>query len=213
MIGFSKIRLGLAAKLAICVVASTAAFFTLFGYINLRAERSHSERLIGQAAERLTDIILRSTRYQMLHNDRDALYAMVQDMGKEPGIHRIRVFNEDGRVAFSSDPADVNQVQPVPQLRTRTFTDSQGRRVLGAIKPIENSPDCSNAACHHHPASQQVLGVVDADLSLATVDAQMAQHQASLAYFLVGAVVFGSATSTPMRRTLKCASTFASIAL
>ena len=96
----NKLRLGLAAKLAICVIASTAAFFTLFGYINLRAARSHSERLIEQSAQRLTDIILRSTRYQMLHNDRAALYAMVQDMGHEPGIHSIRVFNPDGRIAF-----------------------------------------------------------------------------------------------------------------
>jgi len=187
------VKLGLAAKLAICVVASTAAFFTLFGYINLHAAQTHSERLIEQSAQRLTDIILRSTRYQMLHNDREALYAMVQDMGHEPGIHRIRVFNQDGRVAFSSDPRDVNSVQPIPTERTRRFTDVAGRRVLGAIREIENSPDCSNAACHQHPASQKVLGVIDADLSLATVDAQMAQHQASLAYFLIGAIVFGSA--------------------
>jgi two-component system NtrC family sensor kinase len=193
MIGFRTIRLGLAAKLAICVVTSTAAFFTLFGYINLRAERDHSERLIEQSAQRITDIILRSTRYQMLHNDRNALYAMVQDLGHEPGIHRIRVFNPDGRVAFSTETRDVNTMQPVPSARTRTFTDSEGRRVLGALKSIENSPDCSSAECHQHPASQRVLGVIDADLSLATVDAQMFQHQASLAYFLAGAIVFGSA--------------------
>jgi hypothetical protein len=35
--------------------------------------------------------------------------------------------------------------------------------------------------------------VIDANLSLATVDAQIAQHQANLAGFLVGAVVLGSA--------------------
>ena len=40
---------------------------------------------------------------------------------------------------------------------------------------------------------QQVLGVIDANLSLDTVDEQMAQHQANLAYFLVGAIVLGSA--------------------
>jgi two-component system NtrC family sensor kinase len=193
MIGFRTIRLGLAAKLAICVVASTAAFFTLFGYINLRAERGHSERLIQQSADRITNIILRSTRYQMLHNDRDALYAMVQDLSHEPGIYRIRVFNQDGRIAFSTNPGDANVIQPIPAARTRTFTDSDGRRVLGATKSIENSPDCSSAACHQHPASQRVLGVIDADLSLATVDAQMALHQTSLAYFLAGAIVFGSA--------------------
>jgi len=193
MIGFRTIRLGLAAKLATCVVASTAAFFTLFGYINLRAERSHSERLIEQSAERLTDIILRTTRYQMLHNDRDALYAMVQDLGREPGIHRIRVFNQDGRIAFSTEPKEVNSVAQAPLISTRTFTDLEGRRVLGTMRPIGNSPDCSAAACHQHPAAQQVLGVIDANLSLATVDAQTSQHQARLAYFLVAAVVFGSA--------------------
>ena len=66
------------------------------------------------------------------------------------------------------------------------------KRVTRAvIRPIENSPTCSNAACHVHPAGQQVLGVIDADLSLATVDAQMAQQQATLTWFLVGAIVFG----------------------
>ena len=35
--------------------------------------------------------------------------------------------------------------------------------------------------------------MIDANLSLATVDEQMAQHQANLAYFLIGAIVFGSA--------------------
>ena len=69
----NKLRLGLAAKLAICVIASTAAFFALFGYINLRMERSNSEELVKQSADRIADVILRSTHYEMLHNDRDAL--------------------------------------------------------------------------------------------------------------------------------------------
>jgi two-component system NtrC family sensor kinase len=65
--------------------------------------------------------------------------------------------------------------------------------VLGAIRPIENSPDCSNAlGCHVHRADQRVLGVIDANLSLATVDAQIAQQQAGLAWFLAAAVVLGS---------------------
>ena len=79
------IRLGLAAKLAICVIASTAAFFALFGYINLRMERSHSEELVEQSADRITDIILRSTHYEMLHNDRDALLQHDPGTGQRAG--------------------------------------------------------------------------------------------------------------------------------
>jgi two-component system, NtrC family, sensor kinase len=76
--------------------------------------------------------------------------------------------------------------------RARTFTDKNGERILGVIRPIENAPACSNNQCHVHPKGQRVLGVVDANLSLATVDAQMGQHQAALGWFLVGAIVFGS---------------------
>ena len=205
------IRLGLGAKLAICVVASTAVFFVLFGYINLRVERRHSQDLVVQAADRITDLILRSTRYEMLHNDREALHNVIQELGSEPGIRRIRIFNKEGRITISTDAGEMDTVvdksaeacygchaqsAPLTKLnrpdRARIFTDKKGERILGVIRPIENAPACANSGCHVHPASQRVLGVVDADLSLATVDAQMAQHQATLAWFLVGAIVFGS---------------------
>jgi len=189
------IRLGLAAKLAICVIASTAAFFSLFGFINLRMERANSETLVVQSADRVTDVILRSTRYAMLHNDREALYNIIQDLGNEPGVRRIRVLNIEGRVTLSSDAREVNtSVALDGHNRPRIFAEN-GERLFGALRPIENSPDCSNAACHVHRASQHVLGVIDANLSLATVDAQLSQHQAALTWFLVGALIFGCAAA------------------
>jgi hypothetical protein len=101
--GNSKIRLGLAAKLAICVIVSTAAFFALFGFINLKVERAESQELVVQAADRITDVIQRSTHYEMLRHDPDALHNMIQQMGSEPGIRRIRIFNKDGRITLSTD--------------------------------------------------------------------------------------------------------------
>ncbi|HEV3330699.1 MAG TPA: ATP-binding protein [Bryobacteraceae bacterium] len=205
------VRVGLAAKLAICVVASTAVFFALFGYLNLRVERRQAQDLVLQSAERITDLILRSTHFLMLRNDREALYNVIQELGSEPGIRRIRVFNKEGRITVSTDARELDTVvdktaeacygchaqsQPLAKLnrpdRGRIFTDKHGDRILGVIRPIENSPACSNAACHVHPASQRVLGVVDANLSLAAVDAQIAQHQATLIGLLVVAMVFGS---------------------
>jgi two-component system NtrC family sensor kinase len=169
-----KIRSSLAAKVAICVIAGTAAFFSLFGYINMRMERAHSEQLVKQAANRVADLILRSTRYDMLHNNRDALTNSINDMGSQEGILRIRILNPDGQVTLASE-----QRKPQPG------------RVLTAVREIENSPSCSSASCHVHPASQRVLGVIDADLSLATVDAQISRRQMALTWFLVAAIVFG----------------------
>ena len=210
----AKLRVGLAAKLALCLVLSTVALFALFGYLNLRWQRKQSEELVLQAEDRIGDLIQRSTRYEMLRNDRDALYEVIQTIGNEPGIRRIRIFNEEGRISFSTDPGEVNklvdkraeacyachsQSQPLAKLnrpdRARVFADGQGHRVLGSIRPIENDPACSNASCHAHPPDRRILGVIDTDLSLDTVDSQASQHQARLAEFTGGAVALMSLLS------------------
>src|SRR5579862_8194576 len=152
-----KLRVGLAGKLAVCLVASTAALFVLFGYFNLFEQRRHSEEMVLQSAERITDVIQRSTRYEMLHNDREALYNVIQELGSEPGIRRIRIFNKEGRVTFSTESAEVNRVvdksaeacygchaqsAPLVKLnrpdRARIFPDGHGGRLLGVIRPIVN---------------------------------------------------------------------------
>jgi two-component system, NtrC family, sensor kinase len=189
---------GLAAKLALSLIGATAALFALFGYFNLRDQRRHSEEMVQQTAERITDVIQRSTRYEMLRNDRQALYNVIQELGSEPGIRRIRIFNKEGRITFSTDAAEVNRVvdkraeacygchaqsAPLAKLnrpdRARIF-EGKGERLLGMIRPIDNAAVC--AGCH--PAGQRVLGVIDADLSLAAVDAQTAQHRAHLVVFM-----------------------------
>ena len=193
-----QFRLGLAAKLAVSLIASTAALFALFGYFNLWEQRRHSEEMVLQSAERITDVIQRSTRYEMLHNDRQALYNVIQELGSEPGIRRIRIFNKEGRISFSTDAGEVDRVvdkraeacygchaqsAPLAKLnrpdRARIFP-GKGERLLGVIRPIENAAAC--AGCH--PAGQRVLGVIDANLSLAAVDAQTAEHRTYLVLFM-----------------------------
>ena len=123
------IRLGLAAKLAISVTASTAAFFALFGFINLRAERVHSQDFVEQSADRVTDLILRSTRYEMLHNDREALYNIIRELGSQPGIQRIRIFK---RMAASPSP-------PTPA-RSIPWSTRAPRPAMGAMRNRRRLP-------------------------------------------------------------------------
>ena len=203
-------RLSLAAKLAISVIVSTAVFFALFGIVNLRSEQHFSQDLVEQAANRITDLIVRSTHYEMLHNDRDALLNMIQEVGTQPGIQRIRILNKAGLIIYSTDTKEIGtpvdkraegcirchaQAAPLATLdrrdRTRYFTDKRGQRVLAVMREIENAPECSNASCHVHPASRRILGVIDTTLSLATVDRQIQVHRANLTWFLVGSMMFG----------------------
>ena len=200
----------MAAKLAISVIVSTAAFFAFFGIVNLRSEQHFSQDQVEQTANRITDLIVRSTHYEMLHNDRDALLNMIAEVGTEPGIQRIRILNKDGLIIYSTDQKEVGtpvdksaegcigchaQSSPLARLtrrdRTRYFTDKQGQRMLAVMREIENSRECSNGPCHVHAAGLRVLGVIDTTLSLATADRQILAHRASLTWFLVASLVFG----------------------
>ncbi|HSB15505.1 MAG TPA: ATP-binding protein [Bryobacteraceae bacterium] len=201
-------------KLAVCVVASFTAFVALFSYLGFREHRRHSEDLVVTSADRLTDVIQRSTSYQMLHNDRAALYQMIHAIGSEPGIRRVRIFNEDGRISFSTSETEVGtvldkqaeacyachaQAAPLTKLdrpdRARIFPEENAKRVLGIIRPIENQPACSNAACHAHPPQRRILGVTDVQISLESVDAQLAEYRRHLLAITGLSVLLGSLVS------------------
>jgi len=168
--------------------------FGLLGYLNIRLHRQHLEAATLTSAERISDVIKRSTSYYMLRNNREGLYHAMATMADEPGMVRVRIFDREGNISYSSDPSEVGhavdksaeacygchaQSQSLEHLnrpdRFRIYRDASGQRILGVITPIENQASCSNAVCHAHPASQKILGVLDTNLSLSKTDAQLAQ--------------------------------------
>jgi two-component system NtrC family sensor kinase len=182
--------------------------FALLGYANIRLQRQHLEEATLTSAERVSDVIKRSTTYYMLRNDREGLYHAIQTMADEPGMVKVRILDQEGRVSYSTDATEVshvldktaeacygchNQAQPLARLnrpdRFRIYRNGGGHRVLGIITPIENQANCSNAACHAHPADQQVLGVLDTNLSLAKADAQIAVSSARSLSYTAGAML------------------------
>ena len=202
-------RRSLSAKLIGSLLAMMVVIFALLGYANIRLHRQHLEEATLASAERVSDVIKRSTTYYMLRNDREGLYHAIQTMADEPGMVKVRILDQEGRVSYSTDATEVshvldktaeacygchNQAQPLARLnrpdRFRIYRNGGGHRVLGIITPIENQASCSNAACHAHPADQQVLGVLDTNLSLAKADAQIAVSSArSLSYTAIAMLI------------------------
>lgn len=202
----------LTAKLNVLLLGAMVAIFALLGYLNVRLHRQHLEQNTLLSAERISDVIRRSTTYDMLRNDREGLYHTMQTMADQPGITRVRIFDQEGRITYSTDTSEVNQLVdkggeacygchskslPLAHLnrpdRFRIYRIPNGPRVLGIITPIENQPACANASCHAHPESQRILGVLDTNLSLAATDAQLAQStKRMLAYLFFALVTVGA---------------------
>ena len=198
----------LAIKLTACVVGGTALLFSIYGFWNLRIWRQSQQEIIFQSADRINDIIRRSIRYSMLRNQREDVFHTINTIGHENGISRIRIFNKEGRISFSTDNKEVGQyvdknaeacyachaqAQPLARLdrpdRMRIYHARDGTRVLGLIRPIQNEADCSNAACHAHTGTNRVLGVLDTNVSLAAMDVAVAQHERKAIVFTGAALL------------------------
>jgi two-component system NtrC family sensor kinase len=110
-------------------------------------------------------------------------------VGRQEGIERVRIFNKEGKITFSSDKKEINSLvdkqaeacyvchtmeKPLEKVSSsetsRIFMAKEGYRVLGMIAPVYNEPDCYTAPCHAHKQEQKVLGVLDITFSLALVD-------------------------------------------
>ena len=202
---WKRLTHSITAKLVGSLLAAMVVNFALLGYLNIRLHRRDLEAATLTSAERVSDIISRSTTYYMMHNDREGLYHAIKSMSNEPGMVKLRILDQQGQISYSTDASEVNHVldktaeacygchnqsQPLARLnrpdRFRIYR-SGGQRVLGIITPIENQPSCSNAECHAHPAEQQVLGVLDTNLSLAKADTQLAVSSARMFYYTAGA--------------------------
>jgi two-component system NtrC family sensor kinase len=118
----------------------------------------------------------------------------MQTIAQKQGIDRIRIFNKEGRVMYSTSLEEAGTLvnehaeacflchakeKPLVKVdvpsRARIFATGNGHRKLAMVTPIYNEPACSNASCHAHPAGRNVLGVLDLTLNLDSVDRQMSR--------------------------------------
>ena len=183
---------GLALKLVVALTILIAVTKGVFSYFNIREEERHFIRNMVLGADQLSQSIASATWHAMKADRRDAAYEIMQTIATKQGIDRIRIFNKEGRVMFSTGP-DVGTMvdkkaescylchareEPLVRVdapsRARVFRGPDGHRKLGMVTALYNEPACSSAPCHAHPETRNVLGVLDVDLDLRQVDRDLA---------------------------------------
>lgn len=184
-------------------------------FATIRVQYSHLMENVDASAARVSDLIARSTRYSMLLNRKEDVHNIISSVGEEPGIEGIRIYNKQGAIVFATVPSDIHQVvdmnaeacvschggvdlhsPPPPGHRlSRIFAKANGERVLGLITPIRNEQQCSDAACHAHPAEKTILGVLDVKMSLAQIDQRLTESRNQLIVNSAAAVLLVSMVS------------------
>jgi two-component system NtrC family sensor kinase len=214
-----RTRIGTQIILGVAVVM--ALVIGLMTTVVVRAHRADLMSQLARSVDQLSETIKSSTRDYMLENHRDRLQAQIDAIGRQPGIERVRIFNKEGKLTFSSDHAEIGQVldtraeacfachaagraleRPPTETRMRIFRDGSGGRVMGVVSSIHNREACSNASCHAHPAASIVLGVIDVNVPLAEVDAQIAGSRSRMIALAVLAIAASSAILWWLNRRL-----------
>ncbi len=198
-----KLMRTVAFRLFLLIVSVQTIILFALTYAAVRIQQSHIMESVVASATRISDVLVRSTRYSMLLNKKEDVQNIISSVGGEPGFEGIRMYNKQGEVVFGTNPEEIytkvdlnaeaciichdsarlDRIAQVNPQHTRIFTKPNGDRVLGLITPIRNEEQCSNAACHAHPQSKTVLGVLDVKMSLAQIDAHLAESRNQLLLF------------------------------
>ncbi|MGO9275007.1 MAG: sensor histidine kinase, partial [Terriglobia bacterium] len=178
-------------KLILSLTVLIVTISCVSGYLNFRTQKKHLVETMLLGADQLSRSITSATWHAMLDDDRKAAYEIMRVIADKQGVDRIRMFNREGRLVFSTDVREQtgltslsNEVcirchsagairsKPTEDSLVRYATSPDGVKTINKVTPIYNEPSCSNASCHAHTASTKVLGVLDIALRLDPVQKQ-----------------------------------------
>jgi len=166
-----------------------------------------ADELARQNGLSLSDTVYGALQNSMLMNDGFGVDNTIRSIAARSSDVLIRIFDKQGKVAYSSVPDEVGRTfdtgarfcrrchekaPPIDRLdatRRTQFINLAGVRTLGIIRPIENERACSTASCHAHEPDRHLLGLLAVEVSMASSDREQ-QHTGRLMTAVgVGAIV------------------------
>lgn len=185
----SRVHRGIGFRLTLVLTSCLLVLLGVSGVFGLKLHRQHLMELLEEEAIGMGETILSSAHYAMLENDRDHIAQIVDNVGRRDRVLALRLLDGRGVVRYASRPEQVGEVVAMDQaacigchgekrveapisLRDAlgVYHAAQGEEAMGLVVPVLNAKECWEAACHVHPESRRVLGVLDLELSTASLE-------------------------------------------
>jgi two-component system, NtrC family, sensor kinase len=209
ILGARHITRTLAFRLFILIGGIQIFVLVALALATISIHSSHLRQNLLMSAVRISDLMVRSTKHSMLKNDKGEMQEILRAIGDEPGIHGLRIINKEGVVVFAADTAQLRSrvgkddkvcrtchtgatVRPGPYDHQDDYdivSRPDGERILTLVTPIQNEASCWTADCHAHESGTKVLGVLDVRMSMAAMDASLAESRNQFIALSVAAVL------------------------
>jgi two-component system NtrC family sensor kinase len=203
---FSHPEQSLAAKLIIAIGLLMIIGSFLFWYAILQKQEKDLMSIAVKYSDSFINFVKDSTRYSMLTFQRPAIQKTLENMVRTEGVESLRIFDHNGKIFYASNKEDVShfvdkesiackgchlhpeksaELRP-QQKRWVVYKNPQGVKSLKLVGAIYSEESCYTASCHVHPKEQKILGLVEADVSLALLsEAKLKQGLALTAYVII----------------------------
>jgi two-component system NtrC family sensor kinase len=195
----------IAAKLIIAI----GALMIIVSFIFWNAIRIKQKNDIMSLAQKyaisFVDFTKRSTRLSMLHFHQEEIQETLENLSTPVGVEKVSIFNHRGVISYSSSKPDVgksidkttiacmgchsdpeNSARLIPSPKQwNVFKGKEGNTSLKIVQSISNEKSCYTAQCHIHSKDDEILGFVEADLSLAVLDEALFKQGLALTAYVI----------------------------
>jgi len=175
---------------------------SLFASFNISTLKEVFLQEAKDDVETLSEIILHTTHFQMLEDNRTRVYEMIDEVTQHEKIDRVRLYSTEGYVHFSTQGDEIgktrDELRRTEQQRDgeavlaesgtqksnrRIFVNPQGIEILSVTTEIDNKSTCYTAACHVHSPEVKTLGYLEIQGTLAKIGVQASAYRDSIAIF------------------------------
>jgi two-component system NtrC family sensor kinase len=187
-----EIRNSLKFKFGIYLLITLTIAVFVFSMVLVRNNREALLQQVIRNSAQLSQVVIKSTRFAMLQNKPSHVNQIIQDVGDQQQIEKVRILSKDGTIIHSSKREEIGikvdqkaesclachmdekARKASPQFgRSRFFTSDNGKRMLGSTAVIPNQASCAGAGCHASPDDETVLGVLDIIYPLDEIEATL----------------------------------------
>ncbi|MDX2427057.1 MAG: ATP-binding protein [Xanthomonadales bacterium] len=188
------------------VVLAIAVF--IFSMLLVSNNREELMQQVTDNSGQLSRVVISSTRFAMLQNQPSHVDSIIQDVGDQADIEKVRILSKEGVIIHSSQKTEIgrkidmeaeaclachlderSRLESPMFGRSRFFTNQNGKRMLGSTAVIHNEPTCTGAGCHKSPAEQPVLGVLDIIYPLNKIESTLRSNTYSVLGLSFGFII------------------------